>query len=234
MKKIFKIIIDCLIYSFILISVFILIITISSKKNIDNSSSIFNMEIRVVITNSMEKSDFVDVSNYKIKNIPKNSLILIKKVNDESFYENIKEGDVLTFKYVYNEQVTITHRVTSINKKEDGGYLIELMGDNRNSETNSMIQYIDTSVEESPNYIIGKVVYKSLILGTILTIMKKPIGIIFLIIIPSFIIILLEVIKIVNLITLEKRKKDLEDKDLKEREINELKKKLRELENKTI
>lgn len=234
MKKLVKKIFNGITYVFIIISLLILIITISSKKNYDEKSTLFNMELRLVLTDSMEKSDKVDVSNYRIKSIPKNSLILIKKVNNETFYENVKVGDVLTFKYVYNQQVTITHRVSSIEKKEDGGYLIALIGDNQSSESEVMSQYIDTSEINSPNYVIGKVVGKSLFLGTILTIIKKPIGIIFLIIIPSFIIILLEIIKICNLINIEKRKKDLEEKTLKEKEINDLKKKLKELENKII
>ena len=97
-----------------------------------------------------------------------------------------------------------------------------------------MIQYIDTSLTDSPNFVIGKVVYKSIVLGTILNSIKKPVGIICLIIIPSFIIILLEAIKIINLILLDKKNKELEVSSLKDQEIYELKKKLKELESKNI
>ena len=42
-------------------------------------------------------------------------------------YANIKKGDVLTFRYVYDRQVTITHRVIEDpEKKETGGYDAEI------------------------------------------------------------------------------------------------------------
>lgn len=234
LKQVLKIFSNIFIYSFIILSLAILVITIVSKKSYNNTCSIFNYELRIVITDSMKKNDNVDVSSFKIKSIPKNSLILVEKVKNDSWYDHIKEGDVLTFKYVYNEQVTITHRVSKIIKKENGGYLIELIGDNRSNDENTMIQYIDTSLTDSPNFVIGKVVYKSIVLGTILNSIKKPVGIICLIIIPSFIIILLEAIKIINLILLDKKNKELEVSSLKDQEIYELKKKLKELESKNI
>lgn len=234
LKKIFKILSNIFIYSFILLSLGVLVVTIISKKSHDNNCSIFNYELRIVITDSMKKNENVDVSSFKIKSIPKNSLILVEKVKNDTWYDQIKIGDVLTFKYVYNEQVTITHRVSKIIKKDDGSYLIELIGDNRNSDENTMVQYIDTSLTDSPNYVIGKVVYHSVVLGSILNIIKRPVGIICLIIIPSFIIILLETIKIINLILLDKKNKELEESNLKDQEIYELKKKLKELESKNV
>lgn len=232
-KKIFKITSDILLYCFIFLGLITIIITLSSKKDIDGATNIFNYQLRLVITDSMDKCSETNVSKYKIKSIPKNSLVLIKKIKDND-YKKIKEGDVLTFRYLYTEQVTITHRVKSIVEKDTGGYIIELVGDNKTGESELLVQTIDTSIEESPNYIIGEVVYTSIIIGFILNMLKSSLGIVFIIIIPSFIIILLEVIKIINITIIEKRKLAERKANEKEQEILELKKKLKEMENKGI
>ena len=232
-KKIFKITSDILLYCFIFLGLITIIITLSSKKDIDGATNIFNYQLRLVITDSMAKCSETNVSKYKIKSIPKNSLVLIKKIEDND-YKKIKEGDVLTFRYLYTEQVTITHRVKSIVEKETGGYIIELVGDNKTGESELLVQTIDTSIEESPNYIIGEVVYTSIIIGFILNMLKSSLGIVFIIIIPSFIIILLEVIKIINVTVIENRKLAERKANEKEQEILELKKKLKEMENKGI
>jgi hypothetical protein len=117
-KKIFKITSDILLYCFIFLGLITIIITLSSKKDIDGATNIFNYQLRLVITDSMDKCSETNVSKYKIKSIPKNSLVLIKKIEDND-YKKIKEGDVLTFRYLYTEQVTITHRVKSIVEKEN-------------------------------------------------------------------------------------------------------------------
>lgn len=232
-KKIFKITSDILLYCFIFLGLITIIITLSSKKDIDGATNIFNYQLRLVITDSMDKCSETNVSKYKIKSIPKNSLVLIKKIEDND-YKKIKEGDVLTFRYLYTEQVTITHRVKSIVEKETGGYIIELVGDNKTGESELLVQTIDTSIEESPNYIIGEVVYTSIIIGFILNMLKSSLGIVFIIIIPSFIIILLEVIKIINVTVIENKKLAERKANEKEQEILELKKKLKEMENKGI
>ena len=232
-KKIFKITSDILLYCFIFLGLITIIITLSSKKDIDGATNIFNYQLRLVITDSMAKCSETNVSKYKIKSIPKNSLVLIKKIEDND-YKKIKEGDVLTFRYLYTEQVTITHRVKSIVEKDTGGYIIELVGDNKTGESELLVQTIDTSIEESPNYIIGEVVYTSIIIGFILNMLKSSLGIVFIIIIPSFIIILLEVIKIIIITIIEKRKLAERKANEKEQEILELKKKLKEMENKGI
>ena len=232
-KKIFKITSDILLYCFIFLGLITIIITLSSKKDIDGATNIFNYQLRLIITDSMAKCSETNVSKYKIKSIPKNSLVLIKKIEDND-YKKIKEGDVLTFRYLYTEQVTITHRVKSIVEKDTGGYIIELVGDNKTGESELLVQTIDTSIEESPNYIIGEVVYTSIIIGFILNMLKSSLGIVFIILIPSFIIILLEVIKIINITIIEKRKLAERKANEKEQEILELKKKLKEMENKGI
>ena len=76
-KKIFKITSDILLYCFIFLGLITIIITLSSKKDIDGATNIFNYQLRLVITDSMAKCSETNVSKYKIKSIPKNSLVLI-------------------------------------------------------------------------------------------------------------------------------------------------------------
>ncbi len=239
-KNIFKIILDILAYIFVglivLLVIFSLFLTISSTRDKDGTATVFNYQLRIVESTSMEKSDYVDTSKFEIKDIKLKSCIFIETVPEEtkkrdSWYESLKEGDVLTFKYVYVRQETITHRIISIDKKEDSsGYIIKLQGDNRTSETSASIQTIDTSLENSSNYVIGKVVGQSYLLGLLIYTIKTPIGIICVFIIPSSIIIIYEIYRISRVIYLEKKSKQIDEVSSKEKEIEELKKKLEEYE----
>lgn len=233
-KKILKITGDVLLYVFLGICLVAVIVTISSRKNGEDAVSIFGMQMRLVETGSMAKNENFDASKYDIKDIPVNSMIFISEVPEDKeeakkWYSELKVGDVLTFKYVYTRQETITHRIESIKTKDDGsGYLITLRGDNVD-EGNS--QVIDTSThQDDVNYIIGKVTGQSFILGLILTVIKSPLGLIFIIIIPSIIIIALEVIKIVKMMTADKKAKEKEEKEAQQNELDMLKKRLAELE----
>ena len=60
--------------------------------------------------------------------------------------------------------------------------------------------------------------------------LMQPVGIILLIIVPCFIIILLEVLKIAKVLGADKKKREQEEKAQKESELEELRRKLAELE----
>ena len=236
-RKVFKIIGDVLLYAFIIICLASVIITVTVKKDSDGTATIFGKQIRIVMTESMEKCDQTDVSDYKIKHIPVNSVILIDTVPEdkekaEKWYADLKVGDVLTFKYVYVRQETITHRITAIEKKPTGGYIIHLEGDNKNSDSKTLTQVIDTSEEDSPNYVIGKVTAKSYAFGMFIKILKHPAGIVCTVIIPACAIMFFEFYKIVKLFTQEKREKEKQESLAKDQELEELKRRLKELEDK--
>lgn len=223
-KKVLRIVGNVLLYLVIIFAFFVVIVTISSKKNSDSSTTIFNHQLRVVLSDSMAKCEETDVSQYKIKSIPVKSCIFVKvapenEAEKEEWYSKLKVGDVLTFKYVYTRQVTITHRIVDIKAKADGGYIITLEGDNKASDSETLKQVIDTSLEDSPNYVIGKVTGQSYLLGLIIYILSSKIGLICVIIIPCLIIILLQIFKIVKVVNKEKHEKQ-------NNEIEELKKKL--------
>jgi len=152
-----------------------IIITIISPKGADGASQIFGYELRIVESNSMEECDATDVSKYEIGSFPKNTMIIVELVpdrEDEAFdwYSGIKVGDVLTIRYTYDRQITITHRVINITPNEDGkGYTIELQGDNVNSDASRLTQVIDTSKTEGRDYVIGKVIWKSHAVGSVVS-----------------------------------------------------------------
>lgn len=234
-KKTGAIILQILLYIFLALSFFAVILTVSGKRDADGTAELFGYQMRIISSDSMAKCEQTDVSDYKIKSLPLRSMVFVKlmpkdKEKAEEWYSGLKVGDVLTFKYVYTQQVTITHRISSITPKEGGGYLIELRGDNKASDSELMSQVIDTSESDSPNYVIGKVVGSSVAIGFLLSLLKSTAGIVFLIIIPCFIIILLEILKIVGAINAEKKKREREEKDKKERELCELRRRLAELE----
>ena len=234
-KKIGKIALDVLLYIFLAICIFSVFITVLSKRDSDGAAEVFGYQMRVVTSDSMSESDFTDVSAYKIKDIPIRSMVFVKVMPDEpaeadEFYRSLKIGDVLTFRYVYTTQVTITHRIISITEKETGGFIIELAGDNKNSEDGQLTQVIDTSIPNNTNYVIGKVTGQAYLLGLVMSFLMQPIGIVFAIIVPCVIIILLEVIKIVKMFSADKKEREREELEKKENELEELRRKLVQLE----
>lgn len=234
-KKI-NLILNILMYVFLGCSLILLVVTISLKKNTNEAITLFGYQTRLVVSESMEKceSTYDSISKYKIKDIPLGSLLLIKTVpkEKEEFYKDIKIGDVLTFKYIIGtKQETITHRVVNIDKSDN--LIIELRGDNEtsNHQTNITSQFVNVYEENSPNFIIGKVVGKSYLLGILLYSLKQPIGMALIIIVPSIIIMIVEITKIINYIYSQKKKKTEDELFNHKKELEELKQKLKSLEN---
>lgn len=174
-----------------------------AKQTSDGAIKLFGYEMRLVVSNSMEKSETTDVREYAIQDIPIHSLIFIETVpegKEKAWYDALKIGDVLTFRYVYTKQETITHRIVEIKENEQGGYTIVLEGDNKNATTGALQQVIDTSQTNSLNYVIGKVTGKSIVLGYLVTFLQSTWGIIFIVIVPCLIIIFIEISRIIRVI----------------------------------
>lgn len=233
-KKIGNIALNVLLYIFLAICILSVFVTLLSKRDSDGAAEIFGYQMRVVTSDSMSESEFTDVSAYKIKDIPIRSMVFVKVMPDDpakadEFYRSLAVGDVLTFRYVYTTQVTITHRITGIEEVE-GGFKITLAGDNKSSEDGQLVQTIDTSIPNNTNYVIGKVTGQAYLLGLLMSFLMQPVGIILLIIVPCFIIILLEVLKIAKVLGADKKKREQEEKAKKDNELEELRRKLAELE----
>lgn len=234
--KLLKIVGNVLLYFFLTVCLAVLILTVTARKNKDGTPILFNHEIRLILSNSMEKCPETDVSGYEIKDLPVHSVIFIEVVPEnkseaEKWYSALKVGDVITFKYVYDRQETITHRIVEIEDKVGGGYLITLEGDNKTSEGSALKQVIDTSEEESFNYVIGKVTGKSVVLGYFIYVLDQPAGVVCMVIVPCAIIIIWEIIRIVDALNKNKKKILEEESIKKESEIEALKRRVAELEN---
>jgi len=240
-KKFANILSIILTYIFLAICIFVVVVTIVSKRSGDGTTEVFGYQLRLVITDSMDKNDLTDVSQFEINSIPKRSLVFVKVMpeeNEDEWYRSLKVGDVLTFKYVYVTQETITHRIIDIQEKSSGGFIITLEGDNKNSETGQLKQVIDTSIPNNMNYVIGKVVGKSFVLGFILSLTKEPLWLALIIIIPCIIIMFIEIGKIISILRQNRRDQAIEEKE-KEKEKNmelsneleELRRQLEELKN---
>ena len=229
--KVLDIILNVLAGIFFVLCIFVIILAIGSKNN-DGAINLFGHEMRIILSSSMEKSEYTDVSGYEIKDIPAGALVSIETVPDDKaeaadWYAELKVGDVLTFSYVYETQEIITHRIIEITEKDDG-YVIVLRGDNQNSENGALTQTIDTTSNSSFNYIIGKVVGVNLALGAFVTAVKSPLGFVLIIVLPCAIIMIAEIIRIVNMVTEKKRYTRAEADKKKDMEIERLRKLLEE------
>ena len=235
MKKIANVALNVLLYIFLALCILSVVLTMFSKKNPDGAAEVFGYQMRIVVSESMAKCEYTDVSDFKIKSIPIHSLIFVQTVPEDAakadaWYDALEVGDVLTFKYVYTTQETITHRITSITPKGDG-YLIELAGDNKTSEHGQMTQIIDTTAVNSSNYVIGKVTGQAYLLGLILSFLMQPVGMVLVVIVPCVVIILMESMKIARILGEDKKKRVQEETDKRESELEELRRKLAALEH---
>ena len=227
----------CLIIAFAL---FVLIISVSAKRDADGTANVFGYQLRFVQSGSMEKCDQTDVSGYKIKSIPVKSCVFIKKAPAPEDQQALKEwcsalsvGDVLTFQYskygaANIQDKVITHRIVKIEPKE-GGYIITLEGDNKNDTGSVGQQVIDTTKADGLDYIIGKVEGQSYFLGLCVYALKSPVGLVFIIIVPCMIVIAYEVVKIITVLNKDKKDRQQQEKTAKEDEIALLRKQLEEL-----
>ncbi len=236
-KKIVNIVLNVLLYLFLAVCIFAVLVTLFSKQDNDGAKDVFGYELRIVTSDSMAPCELTDVSDYDIGSIPVRSLILVKTMptdpaEAEEWYRGLEVGDVLTFRYVYTTQVTITHRIaTEVVEKDSGGFVIKLAGDNKNSETEQLYQTIDTSIPNNMNYVIGEVVGQSYLLGFIISLLMTPLGIVLAIIFPCFVIIGLEIWKIAKTLSAEKKEVEKAEAEKKDREIEELRRRLAELQS---
>lgn len=104
-KKVFGIIGNVIIWIIAIFAIFAVFVTLLSKKDGEGAATVFGYQLRFVETGSMEKSEYTDVSGYKIKSIPARSCVFVRvapmdEAKKAEWYADLKVGDVLTFKYV--------------------------------------------------------------------------------------------------------------------------------------
>lgn len=250
-KKVANIVLDVVVVAVLLLALFTIVVTVNAKKSQDkDASSIFGYQLRFVQSGSMEKCAYTDVSKYKVKSIKVKSCVFIKtaptsekEINE--WYKTLKVGDVLTFQYnresaankdnYDGDSKIITHRVIKIEKKKTGnGYTITLKGDYKSSKGNEPAeQVIDTEVDTpaTTTYIIGKVTGQSYLLGLCVYVLKKPVGIVCVVIVPCLLMIVIQIFRIANVLGEDKKNKRKEEQAHKDDEIEELKRQLAAFQN---
>ena len=113
--------------------------------------------------------------------------------------------------------------------EEKGGYVIKLVGDNDGGDDEAMEQIIYTYAhyndmadpdDQLRGQVIGKVVGQNLVLGTIVTTLKQPLGMVLIIIVPCLIVIIIEVIRIVKVLNSEKNEKAKKTQEEQQEKLN--------------
>lgn len=236
-KKVANIVLDVVVVAVLLLALFTMIVTVNAKKSKDGTATIFGYQLRFVQSGSMEKCAYTDVSKYKVKSIKVKSCVFIKTAPTDvekikEWYKTLKVGDVLTFQY---KGEIITHRIVKIEEKETGnGYIITLKGDYKSSKDNEPAEQVIDAEVDTPatvNYIIGKVTGQSYLLGLCVYVLKKPVGIVCVVIVPCLLMIVIQIFRIVNVLGADKKNKRKEEQANKDDEIEELKRQLAALQN---
>lgn len=235
-KRILRIALTVVQYFFIALCILAVIIVIVGKKDAnDGAITVFGHQMRTVLTGSMEKSEQTDISGFEIKSIPRKAMVFIETVPEDpaeakAWYDGLREGDVLTFRYVYSTSEVITHRIVD-REAVEGGWIITLEGDNNTAEYGGDQQKINTTTDRAvaTNYVIGKVVHVSPVFGWFISCVKEPLGMALIIILPCLLIIALEAVKIVRVVGEEKRRRLGEEHKEKDDRIAELERQIAEL-----
>ncbi len=135
-------------------------------------------------------------------------VIVNVRVKDQN---DIKVGDIITFISTSSSSkgMTITHRVIEISEDEEGNKTFKTKGDN------------NTSPDPKPavfENIIGKVIFKIPQLGRLQSILTTKGGWLILVVVPAFVIILFDILKLVRLYGAEKSIEEINNQDLKKKE----------------
>ncbi len=227
LKRIASILLNAFFFSFLAISTLAAILLLSAGKDPYGAAEVLGYRLFVVTSDSMQRCEATPTDGFAVGPIPKRSMVIVESVPTgdeaaEAWYGSLKVGDVLTFRYVYDTQVTITHRLVSIERNRDGGYLLQLAGDNKAAEADTLYQTIDTSKKTGGNYVIGRVRGQCYPLGILISILQTKAGIVFVVMIPCAIIILLEVIKLAGLRAAVKQERTNAELDALRRRLAEL------------
>lgn len=183
-------------YAWAAVLVAVLVCCVGYAAHLNGDSLDFShTDARIVISGSMEG----EPRDYPISTIPVKSLVVIHKVNGDSFYSDLRVGDVLTFNYehpVTYENMVVTHRIIAIDE-QPSGYIYTLRGDFVDADddpTGGSVQYVTSSSGD----VIGKVVGTSLWLGKAVIFMSTWTGKVCLVLIPCLILIVAELATLIR------------------------------------
>ena len=183
LKRIVHYFFTVIMYSITLVMIIVFIIIIINF--IDQNNNLRKGQTKPALV-----SAYTIVSPSMVPNINVLDVIIITRVNEPS---KLKVGDVVTFNSTdyRSSGVTVTHRIRKIEKTSDGKYLFTTKGDANNTED---------ATRQPFNSIYGKVLIRIPKLGYIQYVLSSVLGWIVLIIVPTIIIIGLDIIKIIKTI----------------------------------
>ena len=256
-RKALNIVIYVMLGLLLVFDVFLLIGRANSSSN--GASNFFGTEVYTVLTGSMEGSDqfYAEHPEYEIKSCPIDSALFVKRAPTpideqddqntkenkkaalESFYGQLKVGDVLTFFFQSNRSNIVTHRIIKI-EKSDEVYRFTLRGDNPTGDKTITASSPTQSVSSDSGLVIGKVTGVNVPLGKFLVhVIQNKIVFGCLVLIPCGVMVLYEMGRIIYVLhsskaqeVAEKRKEEEREKDALIRELRAKVEKLQASEDK--
>ena len=207
-KNIFHFIATVLMYSICLIMIIVFLVFVINF--IDKQHN---------IKSGNDKKDlfsaYTIVSPSMVPSINVLDVVVTMRVDDP---ENLKKGDIITFnstEYSYSG-VTITHRISNIDKTSNGQYLFTTKGDNNNTED---------SARTSFDKIYGKILFRIPKIGYIQYYLSSILGWVAIIIVPAVMIIGYDIYKLIKTLrNSDNDKKDKKDNNIKNHKKNKVKK----------
>lgn len=172
-KKIVAILVNALCVAAILLSLLAGWTAITTPKG--QVPSLFGFSMLTVLTGSMEPT------------LPESSLILVRQTDPSQ----IREGDIITFytSIAGYDGVVNTHRVTEVTSDE-GSIAFRTQGD-----ANPLV---DSSLVHGEQ-VVGSVFFHSLILGVIVSFLRKPFVFFLIILIPLLLVVVRSILQLVRL-----------------------------------
>ena len=140
-------------------------------------------------------SAYVIVSPSMVPTINVNDGVVVQRVDKQG---NLNIGDIITFssKDIRYSGLTITHRIVGKQTIQNGSLVYRTKGDNNRSEDSSLVSFSD---------IYGKVLFKVPSVGVLYNFITNPFGFIISIIIPIIVILVINIVKVKQLVDEERK-----------------------------
>jgi signal peptidase len=195
-KKAFQILIDVIVWAFVLIAAIITISVFSSQSN-GGVANFFGYIPATIQTDSMYPT------------LKKGDLIIDKKISDS---KSLKKGDIITFWTIIQEKrVKNTHKIESI--QADGSFITR--GDANDKADEKIVYKADLIGVYTGTKLVG--------IGKIADFLQSPTGFLFFIVLPLLLFFLYQVYKFVVIIISIKKPKlsQDEEEELKKKAVEE-------------
>lgn len=140
-------------------------------------------------------SAYVIVSPSMVPTINVNDGVVVQRVDKQG---KLNIGDIITFssRDIRYSGLTITHRIVGKQTIQNGSLVYRTKGDNNKSEDSSLVSFGD---------IYGKVLFKVPSVGVIYKFVTNPFGFIISIIIPIIVILVINIVKVKQLVDEERK-----------------------------